>query len=288
MRTDVELIRILSCFGIVWFHSMVSGHDVAYSGLVVFLILTAYFAMVSSQPKKLSERLSRLLVPYLIWFIIFILFNIVRGEDAFTSDYNWISIALTSPAIHLWYLPFAFICLVSIDFIKKYISSETMGIFSVVMGCMLLLSSPIWREWKVNPPLSQYLHALPAIFFGVFFGSFSLSSSKIKNILITFMAISNAIVLTFGLQGISITYPIGILSSIILLRRKSLLPDNEFIIKFAKLNFGIYLVHPLALFLFQHIGIENYLLPIIAFMSSMIGVFICHKLLPQKIVKYIM
>lgn len=35
--------RVLSTFGIVWFHSGVFGHDFAFTGLIVFLILSDVF-----------------------------------------------------------------------------------------------------------------------------------------------------------------------------------------------------------------------------------------------------
>ena len=61
-RADIEFLRVLSTFGIVWFHSGVFGHEFAYSGLIVFLILSMYLAGGSGAADVLTlrRRLERL------------------------------------------------------------------------------------------------------------------------------------------------------------------------------------------------------------------------------------
>ena len=64
MRTDVEFLRIIAALGIVWFHSGLDvGRDIAYSGLVVFLIFSSYFAVKSNKEYSVLSRASRFLIP---------------------------------------------------------------------------------------------------------------------------------------------------------------------------------------------------------------------------------
>lgn len=68
MKSEIELFRIFSALGIVWFHSGVGiGRDVAYGGLIFFVIVAAYFATVSTRSHSLVERVERLMVPYFLW-----------------------------------------------------------------------------------------------------------------------------------------------------------------------------------------------------------------------------
>lgn len=49
VRQDIEILRVLSAFGIVWFHSGAPGRAFAYSGLVIFIILSVYLSQHGNQ-----------------------------------------------------------------------------------------------------------------------------------------------------------------------------------------------------------------------------------------------
>ena len=102
-RQDIEILRVFSVFGIVWYHSNVVGGDYAYSGLIFFVILSAYL----SGPAKLDFRLDflmraqRLLVPWLIWYFVYGLVNVIRGRPLVDTSNGLIAGILQGPSIHL-------------------------------------------------------------------------------------------------------------------------------------------------------------------------------------------
>lgn len=287
MRTDVEFLRIISALGIVWFHSGLDvGRDIAYSGLVVFLIFMSYFAVKSGKEHSVINRASRFLIPCALWSILFASLDLVRGQAVFPEHYNTFSKILSTTSIHLWYLPFAFICVLILDKIKNY-DPRIVSVVASLLFTLSLASSPIWRKWTYFSPLGQYMHALPAIFIGVAFSLYGQLEKTVKSVVFILLFLTISTIIFFHLPGISTTYTVGVLISLILLRDNSFLPKNQMIIKLSKLTFGIYLVHPLFLFVLAHFGIRSIMLPIFAFSLSMLSIFIMFKALPKSKSQYI-
>ena len=79
----------------------------------------------------------------------------------------------------------------------------------------------------------------------------------------------------------------GVLGSLILLRNSSMIPRNEIIIGLSKTTFGIYLLHPIFLSGFRQIGIDGVLLPIAAFITSLIMIYLAMKFIPKQVAKYV-
>lgn len=288
MRYDVELLRIIAAFGIVWFHSGYSlGREIAYSGLVVFLVFSAYFATKSASKYSIAQRASRLLLPCLIWSVIYGGLKYLNGSSIFPDHSGFLRALLITPSIHLWYLPFIFFCVVLIDWGKLVLSHNAMAILAVLSSALLLLSSSVWREFDVASPLAQYLHALPAIFWGIFLGQNHLLADKLRLALIIPFFIVLLIVFAMGISGVSVTYSLGILLTSILLMNKSYITEHAFIAELSKLTLGIYLSHVALLFAFRQLGLTNALLPIVSFFVSALLVFLGYKFLPPKLAKYL-
>lgn len=289
MRSDIELLRVVSAFGIVWFHSGYQyGGDLAYGGLIVFLILSTYFAGVSEKTHSIRARASRLLIPCVLWAVLYGALSIIRDQPLFPSDYSFVSKVLSTPSIHLWYLPFVFFWIIVIDNITKYIAPKKLAIVITIMVSILLLASPQWRQWSYASPFGQYMHAFPAILIGMLLASSHTLSRTLKICLISTVSVSMLYVFWANIQGVSLTYLVGISSTFILLKKKSFLPENNIIIKFSGLTFGIYLLHPLILFLLRHVGIGSIILPIMGFLISALCIFISSKIIPKPILKFIM
>lgn len=287
MRTDVEFLRLISALGIVWFHSGLDvGKDIAYSGLIVFLVLTSYFSVRSRNEHSLHSRAARFLIPCVFWSIIFASLNLARGEAVFPDHFNVFSKILSTPSIHLWYLPFAFICALALDQIKNY-DPKIVSVVATLFFTILLVNAPIWRQWNYFSPLGQYMHALPAVFIGITFSLHGQLEKNTKYIIYILILLTLSTIIYFNLPGLSETYIAGVFASLILLRENSFLSKNKIIINLSKLTFGIYLVHPLFLFVLRHFGVSSIMLPIFAFALSMISIFIMFKVLPKRIYQYI-
>jgi len=284
MRTDIELIRIIAAFGIVWFHSGVPVfRETAYAGLIVFLVFSAYFAIASSKNHTIMHRVKRIIIPCLVWSVIYAGVKLSLGWEVYKEDNGLLSRVLATPSIHLWFLPFLFFCLVGIDTLKSRVSKSAMAALSVLTASAILMSAPIWRELDFISPFGQYTHALPAVFIGIFFGCFAELNKQHKVILTSIMA--TAIVATYfmNLDGVSVTYLVGFALSLILVRGVSLIKHNDIIIKISGLTFGIYLVHVLVIYVLQYLHIVGVALPVLSFLISAAGVYLASAVIPRGI-----
>lgn len=287
MRSDVELLRIISAFGIVWFHSGYDfGRDVAYAGLIVFLVFSAYFASKSTKDHSIRERVTRLLIPCALWSVLYASLDFVRGQPIFPSDYSVFSKILSTPSIHLWYLPFVFFWVVIIDKIKS-LNPRAVATAAATMASVLLVSAPIWRQWSYSSPLGQYMHATPAVLIGIFLASYTHLTVVQKHSVLGLVILSTAASLILNISGVSSTYALGICTTLILLKDEDILPTSSVIIGLSKLTFGIFLVHPLILFVFRHLGMSSPLLPIMAFFISALCIYVMFKITPKYISQHI-
>jgi hypothetical protein len=287
VRSDVELLRIISAFGIVWFHSGYDfGRDVAYAGLIVFLVFSAYFASKSTKEHSIWERGRRVLIPCALWSVLYASLNFVRGQPIFPSDYSVFSKILSTPSIHLWYLPFVFFWVVIIDRIKS-LNPRAVAIAAATMASVLLISAPIWRQWSFSSPLGQYMHATPAVLIGIFLALYTHLTLVQKQGALWLVILSIAASLLLNISGVSTTYALGICTTLILLKDEEILPTSNVIVGLSKLTFGIFLLHPLILFVLRHLGMSSPLLPIMAFSISALCIYVMFKITPKYISRYI-
>ncbi len=285
IRTDIELIRVVAAFGIVWFHSGINfWRDIAYAGLIYFLVVAAYFAIKSNKRHSLYQRASRLLIPCLAWSIIYGLFKVSLGWPVF-KDESLVSMVLSTPVIHLWFLPFLFFCLVVIDSAKRALSFNIIAGTSAFLGSTLLLTANYWREISFISPFAQYAHALPAVMIGVFLGCYDELSASFRNTLLAMICVSVTIVSFMNLNGVSITYLVGFIASLPLLFNKSFISENKTILMLSSLTFGVYLAHVLVLYVLQYLHIQGIALPLTAFIISAGSVYIAIKLLPKPFLR---
>lgn len=287
MRSDIELLRLFSAFGIVWFHSGVSElRDFSYAGLIVFIILSAYLAVSSKRKSTIGSRASRLLIPCIIWSLIYGVLKFIKGTQLFDTELNLVEKVLTTPSEHLWYLPFIFFCLILLDKIKQHLTANVLcGIFGGI-ACALLLLSPISRKLALHTPWAQYLHAVPALCIGIVLGVRAESSTKLW----LGTAASIVCVLTLAqinqFPGIQNTYTLGVVASLLLLSKRSVIPNVAPVIALARASFGIYLSHIVFLAGLIMVGVNGFALPVFAFLLSMAFALIVIQFLPDRMNKY--
>lgn len=289
MRIDIELLRIISAFGIVYFHSgNLSGKEFAYAGLVFFVIISAYFAICSPRSKKPLARLKRLMIPCIIWSIVYGLFNLILKGKIFPMDCSLAECLLSTPALHFWYLPYMCCILIAIDRLKNMFAKEAIGKFSGIMACLLFLSAPIWRTIEYSEPWGQYMHALPGVFIGLFLGCYFQLAVKERRLILGSIIMAILLMIYWKISGIGIPYLFGLLPSLLLLK-SDLFSQNtiEHLPSISLSMFGVYLVHGLFIIVLSYFGFNSYILPILAFSASLIFVLMLNKNLPQNIRKYL-
>ena len=285
MRKDIEVLRILSMFGIVWFHTNpYQWRSVTYAGLVIFLILTPYLSGNHSKP--IINRTKRLILPWLIWMIIYAAINLILSKPFSASD-SLIITLISGTCFHLWFLPFIFLVHIIFDKAKDNIPATTLSRAAGILAVGVLLTCQIWREpsLTLGYPFAQWAHALIGILIGVFmWGLASPIPLKDKLILMTIIGVT---LIMFPVKGVGIPYFIGTVIFTAIIKRNytdliSLDPTP-----ISKLMFGVYLIHPIIIGLYSAMGIGLAdLKPVIVFMISTGVIWLIRKL-PMRWTQYV-
>jgi peptidoglycan/LPS O-acetylase OafA/YrhL len=183
-RRSVDLMRFAAAFGIVWDHARAPGADIGYLALSLFLVLTAYLAVGSFERSGMRQdagnfwlsRARRILLPWLFWCLVYRVIYEVLSDAPFQILSEPLSI-LYGPAIHLWFLPFVMLALITIPIIGLSVRDRA----GLMVACCVLVavSLPLgWlhaeaglQAWLVDstalpPPLPQWFYSLPLFLFG--------------------------------------------------------------------------------------------------------------------------
>jgi surface polysaccharide O-acyltransferase-like enzyme len=288
-RPDIELLRLFSALGIVWFHSGRSAIALAYSGLVVFLVLSVALGGRIGQPDAatLQRRALRLLRPWLLWFGLYAAFNALRGLPVLPLDHGWAAGVLAGPSIHLWYLPFVFMVLVALDLLRAHIALRTLSAGAFVLALGLMATAPLWRPvtLALPYPLLQWADAQAPVLVGVFaLGARAGCWSRR-----TVLAMAALLVLTAaGLAAfdwVGTPYAVGASASLLVLLRTPG-PGRPWRVDPSPLTdctFGIYLSHSLVFALLLAHGPELSAagLPLAIFALALAGTWALRRALPR-------
>lgn len=288
---SLEWLRLIAAFEVVWFHLPNSPfRSVACSGLVVFLLLTFSFMVLSWEKYHfkdfVSHRVNRLIVPWLFWSLIYFVFRLLRTGDAhdhFFSDVFSFRFLFGGGYIHLWYLPFVFIFSLGMYFICQWLKDfEKDRVFVgslFAINLAIIVSSMIIQKMKLPYPFHQWAFAFSAMPIGFSIGL----ALKEKNVIGRFITIvligCMSLVLCFalGFSKIFIPYLIGLPLVFIFFFLR--LPYQAVAIKLGSLTYGIYLVHPLVISFCRHVlHIKQLIiLGVLTFLISMLVVFLMRK-----------
>jgi peptidoglycan/LPS O-acetylase OafA/YrhL len=245
----LDYARLLAAVGIVWFHSGGPGSTIGYAALPFFTMLLVVLAFPSAQQTPFFEfarkRASRLLVPWFVWSAVYGTLKTcevaVTGKPLSSEFHSWM--LLTGPALHLWFLPFAYFLNLVLHPIARLLGDTREGwITFAVITLMTLFSIRLFQEPGSPIPLAQWLFVLPSAIFGV---AYALAEGQNRRVLqvtaIAIVVIGLAMllgwsggVLQFALSSIAITL-------CLLLQ----LPETLASQMAARLSLSVYLGHPL-------------------------------------------
>lgn len=273
---SIEILRIISAFGIVYFHS--SGLDLPYAGLVAFAVISGYFEIGPNYNRQRdTKKLGRqFLIPWAIWFVFFSALNIAMGKPAVPNDNGIVAAFLSGPSIHLWYLPFAFAFLAIVGTIKDRHRPITIFFVALLLTIFGLASIPTWRPLgpAIVPPYGQYLHIFTPLVAGLVLGL----QQRLK-----WGWLATALILCVSASmirwpGIGIPYTLGIAAVWI---AKTINFQSLNVEKFSSCMFGVYLCHPFFIMVNYHFGFERGLhSALLAFVCSTAFIFILRLLPP--------
>lgn len=161
--------RLIAAFGIVFFHAHAPGAAVGYTALPFFLILLVVMAVPAATRTSFFAytrmRTRRLLVPWLIWSGVYGALKLAETAvtgASMTSEFAPYMI-LTGPALHLWFLPFAFVICVFAYPIMRAATAPLRGVLLAAGIGFLLLQ----QEQSLPVPLTQWLYGMPAVCLGL-------------------------------------------------------------------------------------------------------------------------
>ncbi len=173
----LDLGRFLAAFGIVWAHAGAPGAQAGYTALGLFLVMTGYLAVGSYQrapgPGFWAARARRILVPWLIWCVIFRVLHDVVGHNPFRLLSEPFSL-LIGPAIHLWFLPAAMLALLFVPGLARDIVSRA-ALIRATAGLVVLSALLVAVQTGAGPldghllpePFPQWSFSLPIYLWGV-------------------------------------------------------------------------------------------------------------------------
>lgn len=187
------MARLLAAFGIVLFHSGAPGGQFGYAALPFFLMVMLMLGLpgATRQPfaRFAADRAKRLLQPWLIWSAIygaFKLTDLLAHHESFGDEFS-LSMVLTGPAIHLWFLPFAFLACLTLPGVARLYpqnDAQSRGVQPppaegwrkdrmVLQGLLLVvvLEGLAFLQGPLLPvPFAQWSFALPSVFAGIALG----------------------------------------------------------------------------------------------------------------------
>jgi fucose 4-O-acetylase-like acetyltransferase len=258
----------------VLFHAGSPGAFIAYAALPFFLMLIVSLgfksAMSADFPKYISGRADRLLKPWLVWSAVYGALKLAEAavSNATLKDEFALYMLLTGPAIHLWFLPFAFtVCLFLWPLAR--VAALPIGVGAFILTLALQWYSQI-QDLPV--PVAQWAYVAPAVCLGL---CLAVISRKIA-VLCAFSGLSLVLGWTEGLLQISFA------AFSLLACQWITAPQTPLSKKIAAASMGVYLVHPLVFSLLQRTFLLEKSKFSTAILVSLVSLYIALALMRMK------
>jgi surface polysaccharide O-acyltransferase-like enzyme len=268
---NVERLRIVAMLEIVTFHvgeSIGSGSQrlpvVAGLGLPVFLLLNNAFNCTLVERmgtrKFLDVKVSRLLLPWLIWSAVYaaiIIAESVRHDEPLAERFSlWTLVGGTYT--HLWFVPFALfgsLLLAGLQVRTRALPHPLMAGLACVAGAALAVAGAWLIEARtIEWPVLQWLFALPSPLLGFALGRLLLSEDPgLRRRATVALSLLAAVVVGLGLAWQTPEVARRYAVSMALVSLFFLWPGKADAVskRFTPLLFGIYLTHPLLVRVYQ-------------------------------------
>jgi surface polysaccharide O-acyltransferase-like enzyme len=296
---NVERLRIVAMLEIVTFH--VGGAVVAHEtyrlpivgglGLPVFLLLNNAFNCTLSERMGtrafLDVKVSRLLVPWLIWSGIYagiLLAERARHDEPLGGAFSpWMIIGGTYT--HLWFVPFALfgsLLIAGLQARTKALSHRSMTALTLAAGAALTLGAAwLLHIGELQWPLAQWLFALPSPLLGFALGRALASRDRrlLSGLAVSLSVLAVASVtatLSSAVPEMDRRYAV----SMALVGLFFLWPGKADALsrRLTPLLFGVYLTHPLLVRLYQAAHLPELPVPVIGML-----IFACAALLVEAL-----
>lgn len=172
---SLDHARLIAAGGIVVFHSGAPGAAIGYAGLPFFLMLLILLAWPAAERQPFGAfagaRAGRLLAPWAIWSGVYGALKLaeVAAGHPFAAEFApWM--ALTGPALHLWFLPFAAVACAALWPLARAtarLSPAARTVLAVVAVAMALGAVLVQQGADLPRPFAQWAEAAPAVALGL-------------------------------------------------------------------------------------------------------------------------
>jgi peptidoglycan/LPS O-acetylase OafA/YrhL len=255
--------RLLAAFGIVVFHTGAPGAAIGYAGLPFFLILLVLLAFPAAQCMSFTDfaalRARRLLRPWLIWSAVYAalkLAEIAVTGTPLRAEFT-ASMILTGPALHLWFLPFAFaasLWVYGLARLRQVLPVPVQALCAVLLLAALALLS-LHQRGGLPVPVAQWVFAGPAVCLGSIFALLGTwTMQKAPAVALVVAGLVGAAMLLSGPGGVLQITIAGTVFALCTAYPRPATPVSRWA---AEAAMGVYLVHPLVLSLADRAGIAQ-------------------------------
>jgi len=244
----LDYARLLAAFGIVFFHAQAPGAAIGYAALPFFLMLLVVLAFPGAERLSFSAylrgRAHRLLKPWLIWSGVYgalKLAEIALTGATFRSEFA-INMILTGTALHLWFLPFAFLTCVMLYPLTRgarRIGPEALAFVMVGAGVAMLLLLQVENTLPV--PFAQWLYGMPPVCLGI---ALALVWGNLPIMLMILGAFSGVALLCSAHFGL---FQFLLAGGALVVCMLCPLPSSPRAQLAGSLSLGVYLAHPIVL-----------------------------------------
>lgn len=251
MRRNAVLdhARLWAAFGIVFFHTGAPGGTIGYAALPFFLMLLVVLMVPGARRMRPGEfihsRAKRLLFPWLTWSAIYgvlKLLDAVKSAKPLATEFPS-HVWLTGTALHLWFLPFAFIGCVALYPVVRLRPGVPGLVGLLAMSAFLaLLLLGLHQNQNLPIPLPQWTLGGAAMLLAIGFALAEGQSARLMLALAVLLACLLA-ALAIGWQGsiLQLGGAGGVLTLCLLWYR----PETSLSQQAARLSLGVYLAHPM-------------------------------------------
>jgi fucose 4-O-acetylase-like acetyltransferase len=281
----IEMLRIVAAFEIIAYHSKAPFNDFMYSGLIVFLILSPFLECgVNWQRRRPIIGLAKsFLLPWLFWLLIYGVLDRLAHKPLFPGV-NPLAGVLYGTSPHLWFMPYMFVVLSGLNLLKGRISPGGLLWPCAIGAASLLITAGWWRPESLlwGPPLTPWVHAMPAILIGIVFGlldKVGRVSAVAASILV---ALSLCIAGVEGAPGVAIPYLVGAAALVLAAGPGRALPLQDRQVGWISgCSLGIYLSHIAFLAIFDRLtGHANYVTVTLTFATALGFTWIGQRWIP--------
>jgi fucose 4-O-acetylase-like acetyltransferase len=244
------LCRFLGAVGIVWFHCQAPGGWLALTALPMFEALVVFFSIQSYGQSGffpfIKSRFISLIVPWVAWSFIFLALKIIQAftqNSPITNEFAPYML-LTGTALHLWFLPFAFVSGAIIAPFVQLDLRDQINLRIVLSVCIIasIGSGLVLRHVYGLIPIAQWLSSAPAAMLGIMACAATALAANRTSVLLTLALICIGLVL-IGLPSDGVRLLLaGFLLLLALSVTRPLMGWFGFL---GKTSLGIYLIHPI-------------------------------------------